>query len=215
MNPGEDTLECDMANIPVDSSNLVLRAMDKFREKTGTRKFFRIRLEKRVPQEAGLGGGSANAATALWAANQLCDKPFTTDELAQIGAEFGSDIPFFFSRGTAFCTGRGEVLEYIPRLPPQTVYIVKPSEGLSTAEVFGALDISECSTKDPRALLSKMQKGVIFADFVNDLEGPSFRLLPRLKKLKEDLYNAGFNVSSISSIHSQDEVRVTGGPTNI
>lgn len=192
--PHEDSLECDNSDIPTDSSNLVLKAIEKFRSKTGIEKYFKVRLEKRVPHEAGLGGGSANAATALWAANQLSGKPCTAEQLAEFGADFGSDISFFLSEGTAYCTGRGEIMEFVPRLPPQALYIVKPYEGLSTAEVFKNMDLSECSEKDPRELLRKMQKGVIFADFVNDLETPSFRLMPRLKTLKEDLYKAGFNV---------------------
>lgn len=192
--PHEDSLECDNPDIPTDSSNLVLRAIEKFRSKTGIENHFKVRLEKRVPHEAGLGGGSANAATALWAVNQLSGKPCTTEQLAEFGAEFGSDISFFLSEGTAYCTGRGEIMEFVPRLPPQALYIVKPYEGLSTAEVFKNVDLSECSEKDPRELLRKMEKGVIFADFVNDLETPSFRLMPRLKTLKENLYKAGFNV---------------------
>lgn len=190
-----DTLECNKPEIPTDSSNLIIRALDKFREKTGKTDHYRIRLEKRIPHEAGLGGGSSNAATALWAANVLSDKPCTTEQLAQFGAEFGSDISFFLSNGTAYCTGRGEILEEIPRMRPQTLYIVKPEEGLSTPEVFKNLNLDECSKKDPKELLKKMQDGVIFADFVNDLELPSFRLMPRLAKLKYDLQRAGFNVS--------------------
>lgn len=194
-NPEEDSLECDALGVPTDGSNLVIKALKKFREKTGIKKYFRVRLEKKVPHEAGLGGGSANAATALWAANELSDKPCTTEELAEFGAEFGSDVSFFLSNGTAYCTGRGEILQEIPRLRPQVVYVVKPVEGLSTAAVFKELDLSECSTANPQDLLQKMQKGVIFADFVNDLEAPSFRLIPRLAKLKQALYEAGFNVS--------------------
>lgn len=158
------------------------------------KEFFRIRLEKNIPHQAGLGGGSGNAATALWAANVLSGKPCTTEQLAEYGAEFGSDVSFFLSNGTAYCTGRGEILEELPRLPPQTLFIVKPEEGLSTADVFNNLRLEECSDRDPRELLEKMRQGVIFADFVNDLEAPSFRLLPRLAELKEKLKRAGFNV---------------------
>lgn len=190
-----DSLECDTPGVPTDGSNLVIKALDKFRERTGVDTRFRIRLEKKIPHQAGLGGGSGNAATALWAANVLSGRPCTLEELAEFGAEFGSDISFFLSNGTAYCTGRGEKLEELPRLAPQTLYIVKPEEGLSTAQVFKNLDINECSDKDPRELLEKMQKGVIFADFVNDLEVPSFKLMPRLGELKEKLYQAGFNVS--------------------
>lgn len=198
-NPNEDSLECDTPGVPTDSSNLVIKALNKFREKTGSIKFFRVRLEKKIPHEAGLGGGSSNAATALWAANELNDKPCTLEELAAFGGEFGSDISFFLSNGTAYCTGRGEILEELPRMRPQALYVVKPAEGLSTPEVFKHLNLSECSDRDPRKLLEKMQRGVIFADFVNDLEKPSFKLLPRLAVLKESLYAAGFNVSSMLS----------------
>lgn len=194
-NPQADSLECDNPDIPTDDSNLILRALSKFRQHTGIGHYFRIRLEKRIPHEAGLGGGSSNAATALWAANELSDRPCSTKQLAELGAEFGSDISFFLSNGTAYCTGRGEILEELPRLKPQTLYVVKPKEGLSTKEVFQNLRLDECSERDPKELLEKMQKGVIFADFVNDLEKPSFKLIPRLAEIKEKLYYAGFNVS--------------------
>lgn len=148
-----------------------------------------------MPHEAGLGGGSGNAATALWAANKLTGSRLTDEELAEVGAQFGSDISFFFTNGSAYCTGRGDRMMEIERLNPQTLYIVKPVESLSTRDVFAALDVEKCKQgQNPKELLDKMKKGVIFADFVNDLEEPSFRLLPRLEVIKEELYEAGFNV---------------------
>lgn len=191
----KDTLECDTLGVPTDSSNLVIKALNKFREKTGTDKYFHVHLEKNIPHEAGLGGGSSNAATALWAANQLSDKPCSTQQLVEFGAEFGSDISFFLSSGTAYCTGRGEIFEEIAPFDVQSVCIVKPPEGLSTAQVFKYLDLSECSGLEPHYLLEKMQHDLISADFVNDLEAPSFKLLPRLASLKQALYQAGFDVS--------------------
>lgn len=193
--PTTDTLECDTPGVPTDESNLVLKALATYRRRMRTEDYFRVRLIKRIPHEAGLGGGSANAATALWAANVAAGSPCSIQQLAEFGAEFGSDVSFFLSNGTAYCTGRGEILEEIPRMKPQTLYIVKPKEGLSTKEVFQELRLEECSDRNPRELLEKMRKGVIFADFVNDLEKPSFRLMPKLAELKQKLYDAGFNVS--------------------
>lgn len=69
-----------------------------------------IHLDKKVPTGAGLGGGSSNAATALWAANQLNGCVVSEEELKEWSSEIGSDIPFFFSHGAAYCTGRGEVM---------------------------------------------------------------------------------------------------------
>jgi len=100
----KDSMECNMPGVPTDSSNLILKALDVFRKNTGTKEFFHVRLEKNVPMEAGLGGGSANAASALWAINELSGRPATNAQLAEYGAEFGSDISFFFSNGTAYCT---------------------------------------------------------------------------------------------------------------
>lgn len=77
----------------------------------------KIHLDKKVPTGAGLGGGSSNAATALWAANQLNGGLVSEKELQDWSSEIGSDIPFFFSRGAAFCTGRGEVCVFSRSLP--------------------------------------------------------------------------------------------------
>lgn len=192
-----DTLSCDMPGVPTDESNLVMMAFDTFRKRTGSETYFRARLDKNIPHGAGLGGGSGNAATALWAANKLTGENCSDAELAEFGAEFGSDISFFFTNGSAYCTGRGDKLMEIPRLNPQTLYIVKPEESLSTKDVFNKLDIAECKQgPNPQELLSTMQQGVIFADFVNDLEKPSFELLPRLKTIKNALIDANFNVSA-------------------
>lgn len=192
-----DTLECDTPGVPTDSSNLVLKALAKFRERTGTSVYFHVRLDKRIPHEAGLGGGSSNAATALWAANELTGRPATPAMLAEFGAEFGSDISFFLSSGTAYCTGRGEIIEDIPYLGDRNLYIVKPAEGLSTGLVFKNFDIDSCSTDDPRELLSSIQRDMDTAHFVNDLERPSFMIMPRLQHLKESLHREGFKVGSM------------------
>jgi 4-diphosphocytidyl-2-C-methyl-D-erythritol kinase len=189
-----DVLECSAPGVPRDSSNLVIKALDTFRRHTGKNVFFRVRLDKRIPTQAGLGGGSGNAATALWAANQLCGKPVSVGDLAKFGAEFGSDVSFFFSMGAAYCTGRGEVLRYIDPLLPETLWLIKPREGLSTAAVFAALNLDDTSDADPLTLLSQMQDGYLFsANFVNDLEKPSFALRPRLAEIKTALENSGFN----------------------
>ncbi|KAL9190869.1 hypothetical protein ACHAXT_000575 [Thalassiosira profunda] len=103
-----DEFTCNMEGVPTDSSNLVLRALELMRQKTErTDVFFSADLVKRVPAQAGLGGGSANAATAMWGANELMGRPATLEQLIEWSGELGSDITFFLSRGTAYCTGRG------------------------------------------------------------------------------------------------------------
>jgi 4-diphosphocytidyl-2-C-methyl-D-erythritol kinase len=90
----------------------IIKAFNLYRRKTGTQKYFWVHLDKQVPTGAGLGGGSGNAATALWAANQMNGNIASEKELQAWSAEIGSDCPFFFSQGVAYCTSRGEVNGY-------------------------------------------------------------------------------------------------------
>lgn len=199
----DDAFECDMEGVPTDRTNLVLRAVDTFREATGAACKFRVRLAKTVPAQAGLGGGSANAATALWGCNELCKANglpcASEEELLAMSTNLGSDATFFLSHGTAYCTGRGEVLTPLPALPSQDLYIVKPLVGLSTPTVFKALDLNGRSPADPLGLLGLHTTGASGVDkHVNDLEKPAFSVVPELAALKAYLQDAGFPVVSMS-----------------
>jgi len=194
----KDEFECTMPGVPVDNTNLVIQALDLFREKTGVQQFFKVCLQKQVPAQAGLGGGSGNCATALFAANELAGSPATLRDLEKWSAELGSDITFYFSRGTCYCTGRGEILTPMAPLPPTSLYLVKPSKGLSTPLVFKNLDYSELSTEDPLEILRSFDDGIYFAKYVNDLEPPAFRVMPELKQMKEELQACNFKVVQMS-----------------
>ena len=130
-----------------------------------------------MPHGAGLGGGSGNAATALWAANELCGRPAAAEELLEWSGDIGSDISVFFSKGAAYCTGRGEIVEDVaPPLPLSTpLLLFKPPVGLATPEIFKALDLSRRSTADPLHLLASLAaEGATPELTVNDLEQPAF-----------------------------------------
>jgi len=152
--------------VPLDGSNLVLRALALYRARTGSRQRFRAALTKRCPSGAGLGGGSANASTALWGAARLCERlagdraPAVADaDLMAWSADVGSDCPVFFSgTGAAYVTGRGERVEDVaPPLPLSTpLLLVKPPVGLSTPQIFRALDLGRRSTADGRDLLARL-----------------------------------------------------------
>ncbi|KAA8492423.1 4-diphosphocytidyl-2-C-methyl-D-erythritol kinase, chloroplastic [Porphyridium purpureum] len=199
-----DSMECNVAGIPTDDSNLILKALAVFRERTGCTQKFHVKLDKRVPFEAGLGGGSANAATTLWAVNEMCGRPATDEQLAEFGAQFGSDISFFLSSGTAYCTGRGEILRSLPPLTkPSAMFIVKPNFGLSTGKVFQTMDYERLSKRDPELLLNEIMEsaneGLISpAACLNDLEEPSFRLEPKMGELKTKLASFGFDIVLMS-----------------
>lgn len=185
-----DLLTCSDRSLPVDHTNLVSKAVHLFRSKTGISKKFVIHLQKNIPQQAGLGGGSSNAATTLWALNALCGNAKTAKELATWGAEIGSDVSFFLSQGTAYCTGRGEILREVAPLEHTSLWIVKPEKGLSTPLVYGKLNASQLKQRDPEEALSAFLSGT--PRYFNDLEHPAFEVMPELAALKQKLFDGEF-----------------------
>ena len=205
-----DVLECSTEGMPLDASNLVLRAVSLLREKCPDKvPGFRILLEKQTPMQAGLGGGSSNAATALYGVNELCGQPASQAQLIEWSGALGSDITFFLGpTGSAFCTGRGEILEPVEALPStfKHVFVIKPYRGLSTPLVFKTLAASEYATLrtdvDPRVLLDSFgdaSRSAPLADYVNDLEPPAFECEPVLAEIKKKLLDKyGFHAAMMS-----------------
>jgi len=191
-----DCLTTNMKGVPVDETNLIMKAFKLFREKTGSEQHFWVHLKKSVPAGAGLGGGSGNGATALWAANQMCGTNIDDKTLQLWSGELGSDCPVFFSLGAAYCTGRGEIVEDLetPVLSLETpMLLVKPNLFCSTPAIFKALDLDSRSTEDPLELLRRLKdSGKPTQELtVNDLEQPAFANLPVLKSLKQRLLAEG------------------------
>ncbi|MBA3237473.1 MAG: 4-(cytidine 5'-diphospho)-2-C-methyl-D-erythritol kinase [Parachlamydiaceae bacterium] len=185
-----DLLICNNSSIPTGSSNLIWKAINLFRLKTGKKFALKITLDKHIPIEAGLGGGSSNAATALWAVNSLMGNLVNHDELQIWAGEIGSDVPFFLSMGTAYCTGRGEVVRPVPSLSKQKVWIIKPMEGLSTPAVYKQLNLENLEPRNPEIYLKDFEEGK--ACYFNDLESPAYELMPDLLKFKDSLLSMGF-----------------------
>ena len=135
------TLSCDKEDVPQDSSNLAWKAAEMFcraakRDPEGVA----IRITKRIPTQAGLGGGSADAAAVLRALNRHYDYPFSIYALAELGAEVGCDVPFCTLGGTVLCQGRGERLRKLPDLPETLFVVCKPDFPVSTPELYRRLD---------------------------------------------------------------------------
>lgn len=160
------SLTCDDPSIPVDETNLVLRAA----RAVGARPVA-IHLRKRIPAGGGLGGGSSNAATTL--------RELGSGNLAGIALSLGSDVPFFLLGGTAYATGRGEVLTPMAPLSGIPLLLLLPEERVLTKDAFARV------THYSPALGIDAYRD--FANFTNDFEEPVFALLPRLRELKERL----------------------------
>ena len=193
----KDEFVCSDSSLRADDSNLVIKALDLMRCKSSVKDaYFKVRLDKKVPMQAGLGGGSGNAATAMFAFNKLTGFKHTLHDLIEWSGDIGSDVSFFFSTGTAYCTGRGEIIQPLPALPHAEdlkVHVFKPQEGLSTGLVFKTLHIeSMCSPSDPMELLGLFRdmgalKAASFGGLENDLEAPAFICSPDLSKLKDEI----------------------------
>ena len=124
--------------LPEGADNIVVRAIELLRDSVGVRRGAHLRLVKRIPLAAGLGGGSSDAAAALVAANVAWGLGLSRSALGELAARLGSDVPFFLQGGPAVCHGRGELVEPVADWPPLHLVVACPGDGLSTAEVYRA-----------------------------------------------------------------------------
>ncbi|MBI3237135.1 MAG: 4-(cytidine 5'-diphospho)-2-C-methyl-D-erythritol kinase, partial [Chlamydiales bacterium] len=186
-----DLLTSSCPTLACDETNLIHTALTAYRRNTGASQSFHIHLEKKIPIQAGLGGGSSNAATAMWAVNALSSSPVSEDLLRSWSATFSSDAPFFFSSGTAYCTGRGESLQSITPLQKKHLWIAKPEGGLSTPLVYRHCRPDLALIRDPSFSLEEIEKGNPV--YYNDLEEAAFSLRPDLAEIKEKLVSLGFS----------------------
>jgi 4-diphosphocytidyl-2-C-methyl-D-erythritol kinase len=192
----EDRITCDDPSIPCDERNLIYKAAQVFREQTGFSGRVHWHLTKKIPIEAGLGGGSSNAASALFALNQFSSFGLDETALCRFASLFSSDAPFFFSTGSAYCTGRGEVLTSIQDLQPMSFWVAKPDGGLSTPQVYKTCSPATCLQRNAEQHLNQALEGRL--ELFNDLEDSAFSLMPSLLRLKQDLLELGFSQVSMT-----------------
>lgn len=149
-------LICHQEGVPCDSRNLAWKAADLFFQRTGRNPGgITIRITKNVPSGAGMGGGSADAAAVLRALNRHYETPYTVEELAALGAEVGSDVPFCVMMGTAVAEGRGEILRRLPDIPQCPIVLCKPEFSISTPVLFRRLDEGEILCRPDHEAMEK------------------------------------------------------------
>ncbi len=190
---GALTLTCDEPGLTCGPDNLVMKAADRLRRHAGNRGGARIHLEKRIPMQAGLGGGSSDAAATLKGLNQLWKLGLEDMQLARIGAEVGSDVAFFFSPGAAWCTGRGEKVEALTLGRPLDLVIACPGVGLSTADVFRRVNVpaKPQSGSELRRAVERGDVEEIGRRLHNRLQELAEALCPQVRQLRERLQLAG------------------------
>lgn len=184
-NDGRLTRDDIGAHLPAD--DLVIRAARALQRAGVPAAGAHITLEKRIPQQAGLGGGSSDAASCLIALNRLWKLGLSLDRLCELGIALGADVPFFLRGGNAWVEGIGERIQPL-ELPTARFAVVKPAEGLETARVFTAPDLVR---NTPAAIISGFAQDP-FGFGRNDLEPVARRLCPQVAQAVQWLASQGF-----------------------
>ena len=200
----EVSLSCDSADIPTDDRNLIIRTAKALRDRYNIASGARIRLEKRIPTKAGLGGASSNAAVSLLALARVWRIDASPAALLEIAAGLGADVPFFLLGGCALATGIGATVSPLPDKQNIPLIVITPGAAVSTAEAYAAVSSSALTTMNTDPILSNSHAEANFGnsppwplrdneleDLRNDFESVIFDIEPEIRRTKEALLQAG------------------------
>ncbi|SPP63596.1 4-(cytidine 5'-diphospho)-2-C-methyl-D-erythritol kinase [Nitrospira lenta] len=200
----EIRLQCDSNALSVDQTNLVYRAAAAVLAQAQRKIGLDIRLAKRIPMGAGLGGGSSDAAATILGINQLLKLGWSAAQMAEVGQELGSDVPFFFHAPTAVVAGRGERVKAIHVADSRWVVLVNPGFPVETKWAYqqlsttrqGVVPLSERCTQLEAQPLTTWDAVISLAS--NDFEGPVFAAHPILQQIKRGLLSGGAQLALLS-----------------
>jgi 4-diphosphocytidyl-2-C-methyl-D-erythritol kinase len=190
---GEISLRCDDPALAVDGSNLVVMAAERLKASARCLRGARIVLEKTIPTQAGLGGGSSDAWASLVALDQLWDLQTPTEELLSLAGEIGSDVAFFGHAPAAVCRGRGEQVESVPLKEVYHFVLVCPPVGMRTADVYRRVNPPE-RPRPIGPILEAVRDGSpaeVGRNLFNRLEPVALGLKPELARIQEALVKLG------------------------
>ncbi len=191
LDSGAIVLECDDASLPTGSNNLVVKAAERLKAATGCARGTRISLTKVIPAQAGLAGGSSDAAATLAALDRIWDLGMPANRLDAVAGEIGSDVVFFLHAPAAICRGRGEHVETVTLRQPLHFVLVAPTIGLSTADVYRNLRPPET----PRRIgpvcgaLAHEDTAALGRSLFNRLQPVAEALRPDLVRVRDALAN--------------------------
>ena len=182
-------------DVPLDETNLVVRAATLIQQRFNVRQGATIILTKRIPSQAGLGGGSSDAAAALRLACRVWNLDIPDAELLPLAAEMGSDCPIFFYDVPTLSKGRGERIQPLRQVPTLWFVLLKPTEGLSTVKVYAeCMPLHDGRFRQPGDLIAALSSGDVPAigqHLFNRLEVPAQKLWHRFGEVKQKLMTAG------------------------
>lgn len=186
-------ITCNYDNVPLDDSNLCIKALNVVKKMFNINKNVSIDLEKSIPPGAGLAGGSSDAATTIKLLNTLWNLNMTQEQMLDCGFLVGMDVPYFFIGGTAFDTEATQQLTKLKSLPQKHVILINPGFSVSTKEAYANIDYSNIGAK---LAANKMKESIDNFDpslMHNDFESVIFPKYPELKKIKDFLEEKKIN----------------------
>ncbi len=182
-------------HIPLDETNTALQAWRLMKERYRLPGGIHICLDKEIPVEAGLAGGSTDAAAIIKAVNRMYDLRLTHAELTKLGSQIGADVPFCVLGGTALAEGIGEILTPLPSLPRIWLVLVNPGFGVSTAGIYRGLRWESITRHPDIDLMVQAAKnkdwGKISINMINVLEEVTLNMYPEIGVIKEELAKIG------------------------
>lgn len=194
----EDKIEISIESryVPDDERNLAYKAAQAFKNKYGIQKGVHICIKKSIPVSAGLGGGSTDAAAVLRGLNRLWDLNVPMEELANLGATLGADVPFCIYGKTAIARGYGEKIERLTSPPPCWVILAKPNIGVSTWKVFNRIDTDELYHPNTVKVLEALSEGDFhkLCNYIgNSLEPITSSMHPEVFQIRRAMKSMGAN----------------------
>ncbi|MCR5685209.1 MAG: 4-(cytidine 5'-diphospho)-2-C-methyl-D-erythritol kinase [Lachnospiraceae bacterium] len=191
----EVTLYSPCTFIPLDGRNLVYKAIELIRDRYGIQDGVKVSITKKIPVAAGLAGGSADAAAAVEAMDEMFGLSISDDVKLQIGQELGADVPFCMTGGTALAEGIGEKLTGLPSIPDCRILLVKPRCSISTKEAYQAIDkVNIVSHPDIDGIVAELRENDLYGvcgRFGNVLELVSTVKHPEIENIKKKMLEFG------------------------
>jgi len=187
----------------LDDSNLIIRAANALRERFDVPGGATIHLEKVIPTKGGLGGASSNAAVSLLGLARICDLRLSLDELMELGARLGADVPFFFVGGCALATGTGTEIKALADGEQKRLIIITPNATVSTTRAYEALKAPALTTSSEASILSisRAQVDLELSRLCaphNDFEDVIFTSEPEIRRAREALLDVGAGISLLA-----------------
>ncbi|MBO0411240.1 4-(cytidine 5'-diphospho)-2-C-methyl-D-erythritol kinase [Enterococcus hulanensis] len=194
-------IETNKAFLPTDKKNHVYEALELVKERFEIKKGLRVKIHKEIPVAAGLGGGSTDSAAALRAVNRLWDLGLTIEELAALGAEVGSDVPYCVYGQTSLVEGFGEKVTPIAPMPQCWVVVVKPRMSVSTRTIFAQIVMEDLYHPDIEALVSAIEDNdyqKMTENLGNSMEVVTIKKHPIIQQLKDRMLRYGADAAMMS-----------------